>query len=64
MADKKPIQNKAEQSASQGVAPVGKNHAQYTVIKEYCGVEKGTIVESTDKSEIAHMLKNGYWKAK
>lgn len=36
----------------------------FTVSKEYAGIARGAIVESTDKSEIAHMVKQGYWKAK
>lgn len=36
----------------------------FKVIKEYAGIKDGTIVESTDKSEIVHMVKQGYWKAK
>lgn len=36
----------------------------FKVVKEYAGIRDGTIVESTDKSEIVHMVKQGYWIAR
>lgn len=34
----------------------------YKVIKEYCGIEKGTKVNSKSKTTVNHMVSNGYWE--
>ena len=35
---------------------------QFKVIKEYCGIKKGTTQRSNSKSTIDHMTKKGYWE--
>lgn len=34
---------------------------KYKVVKEYCGIKKGTIVERADTHNSAPMIKKGYW---
>lgn len=67
MADNKAIQNKAESpdhNTKQDNAYATSSCDEFEVVKEYAGIKVGEIKISKDRSEIAHMVKQGYWKAK
>jgi len=35
---------------------------EFKVIKDYCGVKKGSKQKSKDPFTVRHMLKEGYWE--
>jgi hypothetical protein len=35
---------------------------KYKVVKEYCGIEKGTVINADGSFNIRHMVEHGYWE--
>ena len=53
-ADTPLYENKAETAPS--------NKLEIRVVKEYDGIQIGTIIENPDSKIKEYMIKNGYWK--
>lgn len=54
-ADTPLYENKAEIAPSNKFEPI-------RVVKEYDGIQIGTIIENPDSKIKEYMIKNGYWK--
>lgn len=63
MADRKITENKAETTVKAKELEVAQTSSHsFKVIKEYAGINVGEVVMSDNKTTIAYMLQQGYWK--